>query len=86
MTQMTTNEIEKCRAVPIHSLLGLRNLGRRVMIKCPVHNDRSPSMAIYPNNSYHCFGCSAHGRNAIDFCIALGYSFEESISELKKYT
>jgi len=86
MTQMTTNEIEKCRAVPIHSLLGLRNLGRRVMIKCPFHADRTASMAIYPNNGYHCFGCGKHGNNAVDFVVALGTTFPEAINELKKYT
>ena len=30
------------------------------MIRCPFHNDRTPSMKIYEDH-FHCFGCGAHG-------------------------
>ena len=30
------------------------------MIRCPFHNDRTPSMKI-DESHYHCFGCGAHG-------------------------
>ena len=31
---------------------------------CPFHGERTPSMHIYPDGHYHCFGCSAHGDAA----------------------
>jgi DNA polymerase I-like protein with 3'-5' exonuclease and polymerase domains len=30
-------------------------------ISCPFHNDPNPSLQIYPDGHYHCYGCGAHG-------------------------
>ena len=35
--------------------------GRHKMC-CPLHNERTPSFVIYPNNSYYCFGCASGGK------------------------
>lgn len=94
MTQTTSkDDIERCRNVSIHELFGLQNKGRRVMVKCPFHDDKTASCAMYPNNGFHCFGCGAHGNNAIDFVMKL-YEDEEpdkkkrfslALEELKKH-
>ncbi|CAN5119247.1 hypothetical protein BH09PAT1_BH09PAT1_4000 [soil metagenome] len=56
--------------------------GKRMTL-CPFHEERTASFVIYPDNSYHCFGCGAHG-NAIDFLIKkLGYSFEHACTILE---
>ena len=34
--------------------------GRTGMVRCPFHDDHTPSLKLYPGN-YHCFGCGAHG-------------------------
>ncbi len=34
--------------------------GKPAMALCPFHQEKSPSMAIYPD-SFHCFGCHRHG-------------------------
>ena len=32
------------------------------LIRCPFHEDKTPSMQIYPNtNTYNCFGCGKTG-------------------------
>ena len=37
---------------------------------CPLHNEKTPSFTIYPNNnSWHCFGCGV-GGSVIDFVVA----------------
>lgn len=28
---------------------------------CPFHTEKTPSFVVYPNLSYHCYGCKAHG-------------------------
>ncbi len=28
---------------------------------CPFHSERSPSMHVYDDGHYHCYGCGAHG-------------------------
>lgn len=45
--------------VTIADVLGLTK-GARV-IRCPLHNDRSPSFYIYSDGHFKCFGCGAHG-------------------------
>lgn len=84
---MTSNkdEIEQIRNIPITRLLGLPNNSRRLHIRCPFHPDKSPSLAIYPDNSFYCYGCGKHGSNCIDFVIALGSTFREAVDELKSY-
>lgn len=45
----------------------VRPSGRRHVARCCFHEERNASLTIYPDNSWHCFGCGAHGANAIDF-------------------
>ena len=68
MSELTvdTRIIELLREIPIQDILGTK----KTMIKCPFHNDGTPSFAIYTHdNSFHCFGCGKHGKGAIDFAI-----------------
>jgi len=40
---------------------------RNYMLKCPFHEEKDPSLKIYPNtNTFNCFGCKANG-DAIEF-------------------
>ena len=44
-------------------------------IKCPFHNEKTPSMVIYPNtNSFYCYGCGT-GGSVIDF-VSRYYNLE----------
>lgn len=81
------DELAQIRAIPITTILSRPHSNRRIAMRCvfPNHNDSSPSLVIYPDNSFHCFGCNANGQNAIDFAVALGYSVKEAIKELKDY-
>lgn len=67
-------------------------VGQRVPLKkagglfktcCPFHNEKTPSFTVTPERqTYHCFGCGAHG-NAIDFLIEFDrLSFPEAVEEL----
>ncbi len=82
---LTNEELQKIREVRISNILGVRDLGRNISLKCPFHGERTASFVLYPDNSFHCFGCLANGQGAIDFCVALGYSFIEACEELIKY-
>lgn len=85
LNQMT-GDIQKLRDVRIHTLLGIQYTGRRQTIRCPFHNDHEPSLVLYPDNSYHCFPCGAHGRNAIDFVMGInGGDFKDACAELRQY-
>lgn len=61
------NEIESVRANnPIEQLIAryieLRVSGRRLVGRCPFHEDSSPSLVVYTHNqSWYCFGCDVGG-------------------------
>lgn len=39
--------------------------------KCPFHTEKTGSFKVYKNNSFHCFGCGAHGNSVIDLAMKL---------------
>ena len=61
----------------------LRRAGRHLAGRCPFHEDRSPSLAVYPESArFHCFGCGASG-DVIDFVRrASGLGFREALERL----
>jgi len=50
------------------------------MACCPFHEDKNPSLKIYPQN-YHCFGCGVSG-DAVDFAARL-YNLSQYQAALK---
>jgi hypothetical protein len=61
----------------------LKKSGSRYYGFCPLHTDKkSPSLVIYPNQSFYCFGCQAHG-SIIDFVMALeNLTFQDALARL----
>ena len=84
-SKLTNEEIQRIRNIRIHNVMGVADTGRRISLKCPIHRERTASFVLYPDNSFHCFGCNNNGQGAIDFCVALGYTFVEACEELIKY-
>lgn len=58
-------------------------LNRAGFCGCPFHSgDNTPSMKIYDNNTFHCFGCGANG-SVIDFVMKMdGLSFRDACRRL----
>jgi DNA primase len=84
ISKLTEQELEMVRGVSIHRLLAIPNTGRRYSMPCPIHNGRNPNFNVYSDNSYHCFKCGANGKGAIDFVMALGFSFVDAVEEIIK--
>jgi len=61
----------------------LSGTGRRRLGRCPFHEDRAPSLVVYPvTASYFCFGCGA-GGDVVDFVGRLqGTGFRETAARL----
>lgn len=85
--RITEADIQRAREVPIASLLSssVRQSGKTITAKCPLHNDRSPSFVIYPEtNSCWCFGCQ-QGGDSISFTrLLLNLTFVEAVRYLQK--
>jgi DNA primase len=90
MTQkISDEELERCRSVPLHYVVGNQRVDRKVKIQCPFHAENTPSCTLYPNNGrynggFKCFGCTAKG-NSIDFLMKLGATYKEAVEELRKF-
>lgn len=50
----------------VSKVLPLRRSGGNKVAVCPFHPDKNPSLVLFKDETYHCFGCSAHG-DVIDF-------------------
>lgn len=66
----------------VSKVLPLRRSGSNKVAVCPFHPDKNPSLVLFKNQTYHCFGCSAHG-DVIDFIAATQHlSIPDSIRYL----
>jgi DNA primase len=80
----------------VHDLIARADIveivGRHVQLKkaginhkglCPFHGEKSPSFIVSPTRqTYHCFGCGAHG-NAVGFLMEhAGLSFPDAVRDL----
>ena len=85
---LTRDRIEEVRARSrVESVIGsyvqLRKTGSRFSGLCPFHDDRKPSLVVYPaSQSWYCFGCGAHG-DVFDFVQTMeNLSFREAVERL----
>lgn len=54
------------------------------LARCPFHNEKTASFKVYPNGTYHCFGCGAHG-DVITFVMGVKkISFREACKLLDR--
>jgi hypothetical protein len=60
-------------------------LGAALIGRCPFHDDRTLSLAVFPERGlYHCFGCRAHG-DVIGFARSMHeFGFGEALERLEQ--
>lgn len=86
---MSTIDVERVKqrhpvaGVIAASGVALRRSGGHLSGPCPFHEDRSPSLHVYPQTrSFYCFGCGA-GGDVIDYLRRLeGFGFREALEWL----
>jgi len=80
-------KVTQARQVPIldivSQLLEVKQRGKSYVALCPFHEDRNPSLHIYPDtNTFYCFGCQKAG-DAIGFVrLHFGYGFRQAVEYL----
>jgi hypothetical protein len=83
-------DIARLKAIPLQDVVegnGIPSGNGRVKYKCPLHHEKEASFIVYTTtNTYHCFGCQAHG-DVIDYIQALhSVSFVDACKILTKST
>ncbi|WP_298705729.1 DNA primase [uncultured Variovorax sp.] len=75
------------RRVDVAEVVGrhveLKRAGTAFKGLCPFHTEKSPSFTVSPQRqSYHCYGCGAHG-DALQFRMEMeGMPFRETVEEM----
>jgi DNA primase len=84
-------EVERLKSlVRIEDFIGqyvpLRRSGKKLVGRCPFHDDRNPSFVVYPGTqSFYCFGCHAAG-DAFSFLMRTEHlSFPEALQVLRQF-
>lgn len=73
---------EKAKNVPLTSLLQIKKSGTRYVASCPLHTDKTPSLTIFPNNTWFCFSCREGGDTIKFIELVKGMSFIEAVNYL----
>jgi DNA primase len=56
-----------------------RKSGQFVFFRCPFHEDRTPSFAVYPDGHWYCFGACARAGDVYDYVMKReGLSFPDA--------
>ncbi len=80
-------DVESAKQVPIALLLDtkVQRSGKYQVALCPLHNEKTPSFTIYPDNHYWCFGCQ-QGGDSIELIRRLyDFNFVEAVGFLLTY-
>lgn len=70
----------RAKSYPLGDLLGTKKkLG---FVRCPIHNERTASFKIYPDNRWYCYGCGK-GGDTVDFVMLRdGCTMPEAIQKI----
>lgn len=61
--KITEMDIARAKEVPLSMFLKINNAG---FARCPLHEDKTPSLKVYRNkNTFYCFSCNT-GRDVVD--------------------
>ncbi len=77
-------QIQQARNVPIESLYSgsLRKSSKKLMGKCPFHEEHSPSFFIFDDNHFKCFGCGVSGDSIEFYMKSHDVTFKEAVRAL----
>lgn len=82
---MTPDVFEKVRRTVSARDIAERNgfhANRTGFIECPFHNEKTPSLKLYEDGHWYCFGCG-QGGSSVDFAMRLyGVSALEAVRRL----
>lgn len=81
MGRLSDEKVMIAKGYPVQHLLGLP-YDRQLKICCPLHNENTPSFQVYSDGHWFCFGCSAHGRGALDLLTSMGEPFYTAVKRL----
>ncbi|MFN3199703.1 MAG: DNA primase [Bradymonadia bacterium] len=82
--EVITEVLERADLVElVNQVTTVKKAGTLMKGCCPFHSENTPSFVVYPTqNTYHCFGCGAHGHSIKFVMETEGMSFPEAVRHL----
>lgn len=81
---ISDQDIENAKSFPLENIVNvpIKKSGKYFTCNCPIHQEKTPSFVIYPENTWYCFGCN-QGGDAIDLVMVLEQlTFVEALKSL----
>lgn len=77
-SEITSEMIARAKQYPVEKLIEVNRAGFAL---CPFHNETTPSLKIFKDNAWRCFGCGAYGdtiefirkKNSLNFVEAIKF-------------
>ncbi|MEM5852907.1 MAG: CHC2 zinc finger domain-containing protein [Candidatus Aenigmatarchaeota archaeon] len=79
---MRHNYLDMIEQVLREKGINFKRFSKCIMTKCFFHEEEVPSMALYFDGHYHCYGCQAHGL--ISKLLKIDLPIEHSAGEMKR--
>lgn len=71
----------------VEQLVELRPSGTRFVGRCPLHDEREPSLVVYPaTNTFCCFGCGKGGDALTFLRLTHNLTFQEALQALENWS
>lgn len=73
--------------VPIEAKFpGAKRVGSGYMMLCPFHEDKNPSLSVFPEGNYNCFACGEKGNYISYLMKTRVMSMREAYEEIERLT
>lgn len=84
--RVTEDEIYRARGASLENILSSYGVQvRNRQCCCVFHSEDTPSMHLYPNNSYYCFGCGVSGDAITLYRHLHGADFKTAVRALQQF-
>ncbi len=65
---------------------GAKKVGNSYLMLCPFHDDKNPSLSVFPEGNYHCFGCGEKGNYVSFLMKTRSMTLREAYEEIENLT
>jgi len=65
---------------------GVKRVGNSYMMLCPFHDDKKPSLSVFPEGNYYCFACGEKGNYITYLVKTRAMTVKEAYKEIERLT
>lgn len=79
--------VEHLLSIPMESKFpDVKKVGNGYMMLCPFHDDKNPSLSVFPEGNYHCFACGEKGNYVSYLMKTQAMTVKEAYEKIESLT